>query len=159
MNYSCNKDYCNLTCVCDWGIIYTTHHGKIHFYMDDNKMLSDNLIMQKDTPSTDKHTTYNAPVPNPTMYRFVTEMCACVVHISVVKWGIVGWYLLMYCGICATVFSHRARLKQNTYSTLSITNNITPPTAPKSWYLCSAETTYNKLMNNLSELPSYPAYF
>ena len=33
---------------------------------------------------------HNAPVPYPTMYHFVTEMCTCV-HISVTKWCIVGY--------------------------------------------------------------------
>ena len=31
----------------------------------------------------------NTPVPYPTMYHFVTEMCTCV-HISVTEWCIVG---------------------------------------------------------------------
>ena len=36
------------------------------------------------------HTSHNAPVPNPTMHHFVTEMCTCV-HISVTKWYIMGY--------------------------------------------------------------------
>ena len=36
------------------------------------------------------HKSHNAPVPYPTMHRFVTEMCKCV-HIYVSKWCIVGY--------------------------------------------------------------------
>ena len=36
------------------------------------------------------HKSHNAPVPNPTMHHFVTEMCTPV-HISVTKWYIVGY--------------------------------------------------------------------
>ena len=36
------------------------------------------------------HKSHNAPVPDPTMHHFVTEMCTCV-HISVTKWCIAGY--------------------------------------------------------------------
>ena len=36
------------------------------------------------------HKSHNALVLYPTMHHFVTEMCTCV-HISVTKWGIVGY--------------------------------------------------------------------
>ena len=38
------------------------------------------------------HKSHNAPVPYPTMHRFVAEMCTCV-HISVTKWCIVRYVL------------------------------------------------------------------
>ena len=40
---------------------------------------------------------HNTPVPCPIIHHFVTEMCTCV-HISVIKWCIVG-HFPMHCGI------------------------------------------------------------